>query len=162
MPIHTYPDPVLKQPAAEVTDFGKDLAKLAEDMAETMYQGEGIGLAAPQVGVLKRLIVVDVSPDRQHRLVLVNPKIVSAEGRITYEEGCLSVPDYRDTVERSREIIVQACDVSGKEFELQADGLLGVCIQHEIDHLDGILFVDRLSRLKREFFKRWHKKKAAA
>jgi len=162
LPIRTYPDPILKQAAVEVTQFNKELQTLLDNMAETMYHGQGIGLAGPQVAVLKRVIVVDISSNRQERIDFVNPRIVFAQGKVSCEEGCLSVPEYRDTVSRAKEIVVQACNGAGKEFELRADGLLAVCIQHEIDHLDGILFIDRLSRLKREMFKRWLKKQAAA
>lgn len=160
--LRIYPDPVLKQKCAAVTDFDAALSKLLDDMTHTMYTNAGIGLAAPQVGILKRLLVLDVSEERNEPHHFINPKIVSASGSITYEEGCLSIPDYRDTVKRNREIIVQASDRGGNEFELKAEGLLAVCIQHEIDHLDGILFIDRLSRLKRELFKRWYKKRQAA
>ena len=160
--IHIYPDPVLRQQCAEVTNFDHDLVRLVDDMAETMYTNSGIGLAAPQVGVLKRVLVCDVSDSRQELHHFVNPKIVQAQGHIVFEEGCLSIPEYRDKVRRHQEIIVEAYDKHGKVFEFKAEGLLAVCIQHEIDHLDGILFIDRISRLKRELFKRWYKKRQAA
>ena len=161
LPIFTYPDPVLKTEAKEVTVFDAELEKLAKDMAETMYHEQGIGLAANQIGVLKRILVVDVSREASNLQVFVNPKIVSCCGSVNSEEGCLSVPEYRDTVKRSEQIVIQAQDILGNPFEVKADGLLAICIQHEIDHLNGVLFVDRMSRLKRELFKRWNKKRAS-
>jgi len=153
-----YPDPVLKEKTPEVEDFDEALGRLLDDMAETMYPANGLGLASPQVGVLKRVAVVDVSEDRNKLIELVNPKITWKEGEVPSEEGCLSIPDYRDTITRSREIVVEAQDRHGQSFKLKADDLLAICIQHEIDHLDGVLFIDRLSRLKRDIFKRWFKK----
>ncbi|MCO6431542.1 MAG: peptide deformylase [Deltaproteobacteria bacterium] len=161
LPIRIYPDPVLKQVAEKVTRFNDQLTSLANDMAETMYTARGIGLAANQVGVLQRIAIVDVGEEQNERIDLVNPEIVWKEGAVPSEEGCLSIPDYRETVRRNKEIVVQAQDTSGKEFELKAEGLLAICIQHEIDHLNGILFIDHLSRLKRELFKRWLKKRAS-
>lgn len=160
--IYTYPAPVLHQQAKEVSVFDEGLRTFLDDMAQTMYHNQGIGLAANQVGVLKRVIVVDVSPDASARMDLVNPVILERSGSFSYEEGCLSVPEYRDTVSRSRRIVVQAQDVYGTFFQFGAEELLAVCIQHEIDHLDGKLFVDRLSRLKRELFRRWFKKNCQA
>ena len=158
LPIKIYPDPILRDPGAVVSDFNLDLRKFLDSMADTMYHAEGIGLAAPQVGVSRRVAVVDVSQESQERIDLVNPKIISKSGSVPSEEGCLSIPKYRETVKRSEKIVVQAQDGAGKEFELQAEGLLAICLQHEIDHLDGVLFIDHLSRLKRELFKRWLKK----
>ena len=159
--ILTYPDPVLKQPSQEVVSFDQKLGSLLDSMAETMYHAQGVGLAAPQVGELVRVTVIDVSDTRSELRDFVNPRIISAQGSTSSEEGCLSIPEYRDVIKRSTEVVVQACDRNGKPFELRAEGLLAICLQHEIDHLDGILFVDRLSRLKREMFKRWLKKRAA-
>jgi peptide deformylase len=153
-----YPDPRLKQPCERETVFDSSLHKLLDDMRDTMYEAEGIGLAAPQVGVLKRIAVVDVSQDRDGVIELINPEITWSEGKVPSEEGCLSIPDYRETISRNENIKVTAQDRNGKEFELEASEILAICIQHEIDHLNGILFVDRLSRLKREFFRRWLKK----
>ncbi len=155
--IKIYPDPVLSQRAAEVTKFDTPLQRLIDDMVETMYAAEGIGLAANQIGVLQRVAVVDISEDRSGVFHLINPVIVSRQGKISSKEGCLSIPDYRESIARSKEVVVQALDRHGKEFEIKADGLLSYCLQHEIDHLDGVLFVDHLSRLKREFFKKWAK-----
>lgn len=157
--IITYPNPLLNEKAAEVKDFDGRLNQLIDDMTQTMYEGNGIGLAAPQVSILQRVIVVDVSPEAKDPRHFVNPEIIERSGKVTFEEGCLSVPDYRDTVTRSACITVRAQDRSGTHFELQADGLLAICIQHEMDHLEGILFVDRISRLKRELFRRWFKKR---
>jgi peptide deformylase len=153
-----YPDPLLKQQSAEIISYPPDQKLFIDNMIETMYAAEGIGLAAPQVGVLKRIAVIDVSREQDTPLVFVNPTIVSQHGSIKSEEGCLSIPGYRDTVPRSTNLIVRAQDSDGKEFSVEADGLLAICLQHEIDHLDGILFIDRMSRIKRELFKRWFKK----
>ncbi len=160
LPIHTYPDPVLKQTAERVTIFDDKLAKLLEDMAETMYKSDGVGLAANQVGILKRVVVVDVSRTGTEKLFLINPEIIEKSGSVSSEEGCLSVPEYRDTLKRSENIKVKAQNLKGQPFELEAEGILAICLQHELDHLDGVLFVDRLSRLKRELFKRSRKKMA--
>ena len=153
-----YPNPVLKQPTEKVININATTLALLDNMAETMYKARGIGLAAPQVGAIQRVCVVDVSEARNERIDFINPEIVWSEGKTPSEEGCLSIPDYRDTIARKEKIVVQAQDRVGKEFELEADGLLAICIQHEVDHLDGILFVDHLSRLKRELFKRWAKR----
>lgn len=156
--IKLYPDPILNQVCSEVTQLDDNIQKLCTDMAETMYKSRGIGLAAPQVGILQRVIVVDVSDERNELVPMINPKITWSEGKVTSEEGCLSIPDYRDTISRKKSIKVEAITPKGEHFQLEADGLLAICIQHEIDHLDGILFIQRLSRLKRELFKRWFNK----
>ena len=157
-----YPDPILKQQTEAVKDFDAQLVELLENMKETMYDASGIGLAAPQIGLLKRITVIDVSEERDQPLEVINPEIIAREGEVASEEGCLSIPDYRDTVSRSASVVVRAQDRHGDPFELEADELLAICLQHEIDHLEGILFIDHLSRLKREMFKRWHKKKLRA
>jgi peptide deformylase len=144
-----YPDPRLRKVAAPVTAFGPDLVRLVHDMAETMYSAPGIGLAATQVDVHKRVIVIDVSEARDGLLVLVNPEILEAEGEAECEEGCLSVPGYYDKVTRAARIRVRAQDEHGASREIAADGLLAVCVQHEMDHLMGKVFVDHLSSLKR-------------
>ena len=144
-----YPDPRLRKVAAPVTSFGPDLVRLVHDMAETMYSAPGIGLAATQVDVHKRVIVIDVSEARDGLLVLVNPEILEAEGEAECEEGCLSVPGYYDKVTRAARIRVRAQDEHGASREIAADGLLAVCVQHEMDHLMGKVFVDHLSSLKR-------------
>ena len=155
-----YPDPILKQPADEVEKVDAALRKLLEDMAQTMYAAEGIGLAGPQVGVSKRIAVIDVSEDGKGLMSLINPEIVERAGKTPSEEGCLSIPGFRETITRNETVTVRALNEKGEQIEIKADGLLAICLQHEIDHLDGVLFVDHLSRLKREFFKRWLKKQA--
>jgi peptide deformylase len=144
-----FPDPRLRTRAQPVTQVDASLRQLVEDMFETMYAAPGIGLAATQVNVPKRLLVIDISDRRDQPLVLINPDVVAREGVEETEEGCLSVPGVFDKVTRAEKILVRALDRDGKPFELEADGLLAVCIQHEIDHLDGKLFVDYLSELKR-------------
>ncbi|MCB1749341.1 MAG: peptide deformylase [Gammaproteobacteria bacterium] len=143
-----HPDPRLRTRATPVTRFDDELAVLIEDMFETMYDAPGIGLAATQINVHRRVIVVDVSTDRSAPLHLVNPELVETSGEEEMEEGCLSVPGIFETVRRAECIRVRARNRTGQTFELDADGLLAVCIQHEIDHLDGKLFVDYLSQLK--------------
>jgi peptide deformylase len=143
-----YPDPRLKRVAAPVTEFTPELRQLVADMAETMYAAPGIGLAATQVDVHRQVIVIDVSESKDALLVLINPRILRAEGEMKGEEGCLSVPGYYDGVMRAERVTVVAQDVEGRPFTLDAEGLLAVCIQHEMDHLKGIVFVERLSQLK--------------
>jgi peptide deformylase len=143
--IHHYPDPVLKKVAAPVTEFDEDLRQLAYDMAETMYAAPGVGLAAPQVGISKRLAVID-------------PEIIDNEGESFEEEGCLSVPEYYAKVNRSASVKVRFQDLDEKTRVIEAQGLTAIACQHEIDHLDGILFIDHLSPLKRSLFrKKWKK-----
>ncbi len=148
--ILVYPDPRLRRKASEVSVFDEGLEQFAADMAETMYHAPGVGLAAVQVNDLRRLICVDVSENRDDLRVLVNPRIVEKDGQQEYEEGCLSVPGVYASVTRAEHIRVQAQTISGEPFEFEAEGLLAVCIQHEIDHLDGKVFVDYLSRLKQD------------
>jgi peptide deformylase len=148
LPILRFPDPRLKKVAAPVMRFDDDLRRLAADMAETMYEAPGIGLAATQVDVHMRLVVIDVSEDKGDLRVFVNPRLVACAGSHTGEEGCLSVPGIFDKVERAERVTVNYQDLDGSEQVLEADGLLAVCIQHEIDHLDGKVFVDHLSQLK--------------
>lgn len=151
-----YPDPVLQQPGEPVTEFNAELRKFAADMFETMYASQGIGLAAQQVGVAKRLAVIDLScgknPDE--KIVLVNPEIIQREGKQYEEEGCLSFPEIREKVQRALTVRVRAQDLDGKWFELDGDELLSRCFQHEIDHLDGMLFIFRMSALKRDLVQR--------
>jgi peptide deformylase len=146
-----YPDPVLQQPGEPVTEFDDELRNLAADMFETAYASQGIGLAAPQVGVSKRLTVIDLSQgkDPEQRLVLVNPEVILSEGKQYEEEGCLSFPDIREKVVRAAKVRIRAQDENGKWFEMDGDELLARCFQHEIDHLDGVLFIFRMSPLKR-------------
>jgi peptide deformylase len=145
-----YPDPRLYTKAAPVERVDASIRSLIADMAETMYAAPGVGLAATQVDVHRRVIVIDTSEARDALLVLVNPEIVWREGTQLLEEGCLSVPGIYEPVERSQKVRVKALDRDGKPFELEAEELLAVCIQHEMDHLEGKVFVDYLSRLKRE------------
>lgn len=146
-----YPHEVLATRATDVAEVNDEIRQIVDDMVETMYDAPGIGLAAPQVGLLQRMTVIDISteenPDELH--VFINPKIVHAEGRIIWEEGCLSIPGVYEKVERSNKIVVQSLDRDGKEYELEAEGLLAVALQHEIDHLDGVVFLDHISPLKR-------------
>lgn len=149
-PIIHYPDVRLRRVAAPVTRVDGDIVQLIDDMTETMYHAPGIGLAAIQVDVPKRVVVIDISPERNDLRIFVNPEIVARDGAYIMEEGCLSVPGVYETVQRSQHIRVKALDRQGQAFELDAEGLLAVCIQHEIDHLDGKVFVDYLSRLKQQ------------
>ncbi len=150
LPVLHYPDPRLRRKAEPVGQVDDALRKLIDDMFETMYEAPGIGLAAVQVDVCKRLIVVDISEDRTAPICLINPFIEDASGHQKTDEGCLSVPGIYEPVERAGRIRVQALDRDGRPFELEAEGLLAVCIQHEIDHLDGKLFVDYLTEIKRQ------------
>jgi peptide deformylase len=159
LPILEYPDPRLKKIASPVATFGPEIAKLVRDMAETMYSAPGVGLAATQVDVHKRVIVIDISETHDDLKVFINPEILEAEGEAECEEGCLSVPGYYDKVTRAARIRVRAQDPHGESFELATDGLLAVCIQHEMDHLIGKVFVDYLSPLKRARLRAKLKKK---
>ena len=145
-----FPDPRLRTKATPVEVVDDELRKLIADMFETMYDAPGIGLAATQVDVHKRMLVTDVSPDKSEPYVLINPEIIEKDGVTVTDEGCLSVPGYYDSVERAEQIRVRFLDRDGNEVEMEARGLLAVCIQHEIDHLDGKLFVDYLSEAKRQ------------
>jgi len=145
-----FPDPRLRTKARPVTRFDERLGELIDDMFETMYAAPGIGLAATQIDVHQRLIVIDISEDRSGQLVVINPEIVSREGAATMEEGCLSVPGYFDEVQRAAKVLLRAQDRTGAVFEMECNELLAACVQHEIDHIDGKLFVDYLSDLKRD------------
>lgn len=160
-PILTVPDPLLKQKSLPVPIITDEVIQLARDMAETMYAAPGVGLAAPQIGVLQRIIVIDVAgKDESPQLITaINPVIIQAEDDCFDEEGCLSVPDFAANVKRHRRVTVKALTLEGQERLWHADGLLAIAFQHEIDHLDGILFVDRLSPLKRELFLKKLKKR---
>jgi len=150
-----FPDKKLLEKAEPVDDFDGRLQQLIDDMAETMYQAPGIGLAAPQVGEGRRLIVYDTSPDRENRgkfEALINPVIVECEGEIVSEEGCLSVVDYQADVKRYASVCVEALDRRGNSIQRECKELLAVVMQHEIDHLDGVLFIDRISKLKRGLY----------
>jgi len=152
-PLIILPDPLLRQVSQPIERVDADIRKLAEDMLETMYEAPGIGLAAIQIGVARRMLVIDISKEGDERepLVFINPEIVrSSDERSVYEEGCLSIPDYYAEVERPASITVKSLDRDGREHLTEADGLLATCLQHEIDHLNGVLFIDHISRLKRE------------
>lgn len=148
LPILRFPDPRLKKRAAPVAKVDDDIRRLAHDMAETMYEAPGIGLAATQVDVHRRLIVIDVSETRDQLLVLINPELVEADGEQQGEEGCLSVPGIYDKVVRAERVKVAYIDLDGNSQSIEADGLLAVCLQHEMDHLQGKVFVEHLSALK--------------
>ncbi len=165
LPICTLPDPVLRREAQEVHDINGKLQRLIDDMTETMYAAPGLGLAANQVGELQRLIVFDVSHKEgrgRRPQVVLNPCIVDQEGEMVYEEGCLSVPDLSAEVQRHAQVLVKGLDREGKPIEITGEGLLAVVLQHEIDHLNGILFIDHISRLKRGLYLRRLKKQAGA
>jgi len=149
--IRKYPEPVLSQPGEPVTEFDAELRKLVADMFETTYASQGIGLAAPQVGVSKRLTVIDLSMGKNpaEKLVLIKPEIIFSEGMLYEEEGCLSFPDIREKVVRAAKVRIRAQDEHGKWFEMDGEELLSRCFQHEIDHLNGVLFIFRMSALKR-------------
>ncbi|MGB5615643.1 MAG: peptide deformylase [Desulfobacterales bacterium] len=159
--ILTYPNKFLQEPTQSVEDIDEDIQKLVADMAETMYEAPGVGLAAIQVGSDKQVLVYDEKPAKNdHRYgVIINPKVVETEGQIISEnEGCLSVPDFRSDVKRAARIIVEGVDRDGKSLRVEAEGFLAIVLQHEIDHLNGTLFIDRISALKRELYKRRMKK----
>jgi len=145
-----FPDDRLRRVAAPVDRFDTDLARRVEDMLETMYEERGVGLAATQIDFHRRLFVADCSEDGDDPRVFINPEIVEHIGSVDSEEGCLSIPGIRETVSRAERVQVRALDAEGKPFELETDGLLSICIQHELDHLDGKLFIDYLSPLKRQ------------
>ena len=148
LPILRFPDPRLKKVASRVEKVDENIRRLALDMAETMYEAPGIGLAATQVDVHKRVIVIDVSETHDQLLVLINPELVAAEGEQVGEEGCLSVPGIYDKVVRAEQVTIRYLDLDGREQSMSADGLLAVCLQHEMDHLQGKVFVEHLSTLK--------------
>jgi peptide deformylase len=164
LPIVKYGDPILTQRALPVTDFDEKLRKLVEDMFETMYAAPGVGLAAPQVAVLKRIFVMDCSSgkDPQQKIAFINPVIISTEGDQSGDEGCLSFPGIYFDVKRPRRVVARAFDVEGQEFTIDALDLSARCIAHETDHLDGELFIDYLSPLKRDLVKRKIKKRIKA
>ena len=161
--IRTYPDPVLRNKTSRVERIDSVLDRLIEDMVETMHAAPGVGLAANQVGVPLQLAVIDLSSreneeQRHPLLVIINPELLVMEGSVLEEEGCLSIPDYAEKVRRAARVKVRAQDRTGKLFELEAEGLMAKALQHEIDHLNGLLFVDRLSSLKKHLFRRRFRK----
>jgi peptide deformylase len=163
--IVTYPHPVLAQTARPVEEITDEIRQLAAEMAQLMYEDKGIGLAAPQVAESIRLITVDLSgPDKREDLqVFVNPVLTNLEGEVDSEEGCLSVPGYRSTVTRAERLHLSALDLDGNPVEMEADDLMAICLQHEVDHLNGVLFIDKISKLKRTLYdrkvKKWLKQK---
>ena len=160
LPILRYPDPRLHTRATPVAEVNDEVRQLVADMAETMYEAPGIGLAATQVNVHRRVVVIDVSEDKSALLALINPEIIARSGEQICEEGCLSVPGIYDKVSRAETVRVRALDQQGRTFELDAEGLLAVCIQHELDHLEGKVFVEYLSQLKQTRIKGKLAKKA--
>ncbi|MEW6161857.1 MAG: peptide deformylase [Nitrospirota bacterium] len=163
--IKKYPEKILKEKAAYVEIMDGDLQGLIDDMVETMYAARGVGLAANQVGVLKRLCVIDTSTREEEKrlpIVLINPVIIGKEDTVEAEEGCLSIPGYIPIVKRSAKVYVKGLNREGKPIEIEATGLLARVLQHEIDHLDGLLIIDRISPIKREFFKKRYKKSLKA
>ncbi len=160
--ILAYPDPELKKKSLPVTIINDKTRELVRDMAETMYAAPGVGLAAPQIGVHQRIAVLDVSAkdDAPELIVAINPVIVHADGESYEEEGCLSVPKYAANVRRHARVVVKALNLDGEEVSYKADGLLAIAFQHEIDHLDGILFIDHLSPLKRDIFRKKYRRMA--
>ena len=161
--ICTYPEEILGQRAEPITEIDEEVITLVDQMVETMYNAPGIGLAATQVGVAKQLLVADIAPrgPESELIVLINPEIVAAEGEVIFEEGCLSVPDYQAEVKRHEKVTVRGLNLKGEEIEIKAEGLLAIVLQHEIDHLNGMLFIDRLSKLKRDLYKRRRRKQLA-
>jgi len=158
--IYKYPDPVLRAKARPIENIDGKLQELIDSMTETMYKAPGIGLAAPQVGESIQLVVYDVTPpeDGNKINVIINPEIVSCEGSVCYEEACLSVYDYCADVTRNEKVLVKALDRDGNSIEIEAEGLHAICLQHEIDHLNGILFIDHISTIKRSLYKKRLKK----
>lgn len=163
LPIRQYPDPVLREVCEAIDEVDDELRELVADMVETMHDAPGIGLAAPQVGITRRLAVIDLGGGEEESevFVLLNPEIVESQGRATDTEGCLSIQDLTEKVTRPEFVTLRAQNLDGDTYELEADGLLARAIQHELDHLDGVLFVDRLRGLRRERAKRRLKKLAA-
>jgi peptide deformylase len=155
-PIVKFGNPVLEKLAEKVTVFDEELKKLIEDMFESMYAARGVGLAEPQIGISRRIAVVDVTfkEDPNAQLVLINPEIIHKEGRHSQSEGCLSIPDFRENVSRAKEVTIRAQDVTGRVFERTGDDLLARAFQHEIDHLNGKLYISHISALKRDLIKR--------
>jgi len=158
-----YPDKRLREKAAPVAVINDEIKKLVEDMAETMYAAPGVGLAATQIGVAKRVFVIDIAPqDGPSDLrAFINPEIIERDGETTWEEGCLSFPTVQEEIKRAERVKVRALDVNGKPFILEADGLLAVAVQHENDHLDGVLMIDRMGALRRKMVSRKMEKRAA-
>src|SRR5271167_3049518 len=155
-PIVKYGDPVLEKPSAPITKFDDELRKLADDMFESMYAAHGVGLAAPQIGISQRIAVIDVTfkEDPEAQIVLVNPEIIHVEGRVTSNEGCLSLPEFREKVTRPRKVTARAQNLKGETFEVTGEELLARALLHETDHLNGKLYINHISALKRDLIKR--------
>jgi peptide deformylase len=159
--IKKYPDKILKQKTAEISNIDAGTQKLIDDMLETMRYAHGLGLAANQIGILQRLCIIDLSLKEDNKvplIILINPIIVEKDGVVDAEEGCLSLPGYMTTIKRAEKVFVKGLNREGKQIELEGTELLGRALQHEIDHLDGLLMIDRMSPIRREFFKRRYKK----
>lgn len=161
--IRKFPSRILKQKAGEVHEISGRTARMLHDMVDTMYIANGVGLAAPQIGVLERVIVVDIDPENRGKnlLKIINPIIVQSHGSVVWEEGCLSVVNYTAEVKRAKEVLVRGWTLDEKEIEIEASDLEAVCLQHEIDHLEGMLFIDHVSRLKRELYRKRLRKENA-
>ncbi len=155
-PIVKFGDPVLEKPSAPITEFNDDLHKLVDDMFESMYAAHGVGLAAPQIGISKRIAVIDVTfkEDPEAKIVIINPEIIHTEGRLTSNEGCLSLPEFREKVTRARKVTARAQNLKGEFFEVSGEDLLGRALLHETDHLNGKLYISHISALKRDLMKR--------
>jgi len=155
-PIVKYGDPVLEKPSATITKFDDELRQLVDDMFESMYAAHGVGLAAPQIGISKRIAVIDITfkEDLEARIVLVNPEIIHLEGRLTSNEGCLSLPEFREKVTRARKVTARAQNLKGETFEVTGEDLLARALLHETDHLNGKLYISHISALKRDIIKR--------
>ena len=155
-PIVKFGDPVLEKPSAPITEFNDDLHKLVDDMFESMYAAHGVGLAAPQIGISKRIAVIDVTfkEDPEAKIVIINPEIIHTEGRLTSNEGCLSLPEFREKVTRARKVTARAQNLQGEFFEVSGEDLLGRALLHETDHLNGKLYISHISALKRDLMKR--------
>lgn len=159
--IKKYPDKILKQKTSELSDIDAQTHTIIDDMIETMYVASGIGLAANQVGIPQRLCIIDLSSRESNKIpliILINPVVVQKDGLVDAEEGCLSIPGYMTSIKRAEKVLVKGLNREGKPIEIEGEGLLARALQHEIDHLDGLLFIDRMSPIRREFFKRRYKK----
>lgn len=163
--IRKFPDPILKKKAEPVKEITGEIQRLIDDMAETMYEAPGVGLAAPQIGESIQVVVIDVSGkdnDKKELITLINPQIIEQSGETLWEEGCLSVTDYTADVKRAERVVVKGLDREGKETVISGEGLLSIVLQHEIDHLNGILFIDRLGLIKKDLIQRRLRKQAKA
>jgi peptide deformylase len=157
--IVTYPSKVLRKPIEEITEISDEILKVSQDMVETMYAAHGVGLAANQIGLYLRMVTVESGSEKKiSPLVLINPRVLETDGQESAEEGCLSIPGFYETIKRAKKVLVGGISIEGREFTIECDGLLARACQHELDHLNGILFVDHLSPIKKQLFKREYKK----